>query len=273
MFPAPVYAPWFRQVPKSIFVPSAHMLFTEAMEMKLKVYRCVLLAALAAGAVFTCVMSAVRLLRRQSAAAPIEPPATVVIDAGHGGEDGGAISVSGIKESMLNLEISLRLDDLLELCGLPTVLVRQSDISVYDASASSISEKKVSDLRNRVRLVNETEDALLVSIHQNHFSDGRYAGAQVFYSPTEGSKALAEQTQRILIDAIDPKNHRQAKPAETVYLMNNIHCPGILVECGFLSNEAEDLRLQDAGYQKKLALAISCALTRWLEEEDMTSEV
>lgn len=241
--------------------------------MKIKVYRRVLLAALAAGAIFSGLISLLRLQQGRSVSAFVTPPVTVVVDAGHGGEDGGATSGTGIRESQLNLEIALRVDDFLKLCGLPTVMVRQSDLSIYDASASSISEKKVSDLRNRAKLVNQTAGSVLLSIHQNHFSDGRYAGAQVFYAPTEGSKTLAERTQQILIDAVDPSNHRQAKPAETVYLMNHIQSPGVLIECGFLSNDAEEKKLQDAGYQKKLTLAIVCALTEWLEEEAETSEV
>lgn len=241
--------------------------------MKIKVYRRILLASLAAGAIFTGLLSLLRMQRSRGVSAFITAPVTVVVDAGHGGEDGGATSGNGVKESRINLEIALRLDDFLKLCGLPTVMIRQSDVSVYDPSASSISEKKVSDLRNRVKLVNQTDGAILLSIHQNHFSDGRYSGAQVFYSPTDGSKALAERIQQILINAVDPANHRQAKPAETVYLMNHIQAPGVLIECGFLSNNAEEKRLQDAGYQKKLTLAIVCAVTEWLEEEAETSEV
>ncbi len=243
------------------------------MGLNIKIYRRILTAALVVGAIFTGITFAVQLQAGHSAAAMEEGPVTVVVDAGHGGEDGGATSVSGISESRLNLEIALRTDDFLRLCGISTLMVRKSDTAVYDASASTISEKKVSDLRNRVKLVNQTQNALLLSIHQNHFSDRRYSGAQVFYAPSESSKALAERTQQVLINALDTKNHRQAKPAETVYLMNNINCTGILVECGFLSNETEDLLLQDAGYQKKLTLAISCALAGWLEEEEGPSEI
>lgn len=241
--------------------------------MKIKAYRRVLLAALAAGAVFTGLMSLLRLQQGRGVSAFITAPVTVIVDAGHGGEDGGATSGSGVRESRLNLEIALRLDDFLTLCGLPTKMIRRSDVSIYDSPASSISEKKVSDLRNRAKLVNQTGGAVLLSIHQNHFSDGRYAGAQVFYAPTNGSKALAEQIQKVLTDKVDPNNHRQAKPSETVYLMNHIQCPGVLIECGFLSNDAEEKQLQDAGYQKKLTLAIVCGLTGWLEEEAETSEV
>ncbi|MCI8524490.1 MAG: N-acetylmuramoyl-L-alanine amidase [Oscillospiraceae bacterium] len=241
--------------------------------MKIPTYKLILLALVAAAMALTGVLSATRLLEQQAAAAMAQSIPTVVIDAGHGGEDGGAVSVSGVLESQLNLEIALRVESFLALTGFETVMVRESDTAVYDPSASTISEKKVSDLRNRVQLVNQTPGALLLSIHQNLFSEGKYAGAQVFYAKTDGSRDLAERTQQNLIDTVDPKNHRQAKPAETVYLMNHIQCTGVLVECGFLSNEAEDLKLQDAGYQKKLTLAMGCSLAQWVEGASERSEV
>ena len=208
-----------------------------------------------------------------AAAAALDAPFTIVIDAGHGGEDGGATSVSGVLESQVNLEIAQKADALLMLLGFQTKMVRDSDTAIYDASASTIREKKISDLRNRVQLVNETPNALLLSIHQNTYSDGRYAGAQVFYGASDGSRQLAEMTQETLRKLLDPENNRQAKPAETVYLMQNVQCTAILVECGFLSNEAEDLKLQSASYQKKLALAFGCALNDWVLEETKDSEI
>lgn len=241
--------------------------------MKIPTYKLVLLALAVGALAMSGVLSATRMAKRQAAAAMADSTPTVVIDAGHGGEDGGAVSVSGVKESRLNLEIARRVEGFLRLAGFETVMVREDDVAVYDPSAATISEKKVSDLHNRVRLVNETPGALLLSIHQNLFSDGKYAGAQVFYASTDGSRDLAELTQQNLINAVDPKNHRQAKPAETVYLMHNIHCTGILVECGFLSNQAEEKRLQDAGYQKKLTLAMGCSLAQWAGKESERSEV
>ena len=105
------------------------------------------------------------------------------------------------------------------------------------------------------------------------FEDGRYSGAQVFYAATESSRELAEGMQGTLRSAVAPDNQRQIKPAETVYLMNHIQCPGILIECGFLSNEAEDLLLQDGDYQKKLALAIGVGINGWAAEEQNEREV
>lgn len=239
----------------------------------MKVYRMVLIASLAVAVVFTGILSGIRMLVNRETASMGSSAITIVVDAGHGGEDGGATSVTGVQESKINLEIAQKLDDFLGFSGFSTVMVRESDTAIYDASAATISQKKVSDLKNRVKLVNQTPNPLLLSIHQNLFEDGRYFGAQVFYAKTDGSRELAETAQQALIDIVDPQNHRQPKPADTVYLMNNIQCPAILVECGFLSNRSEDQKLQDAAYQKKLTLAISYALSNWVNERLEMDEV
>ena len=123
--------------------------------------------------------------------APIANRTTVIIDAGHGGVDGGATSCTGVLESQLNLEIALRLDDLMHLLGIRTTMIRTTDISVY-TEGETIAAKKVSDLKERVRIVNETEKAVLISVHQNYFSDNRYSGAQVFFADTPVSQQLAQ---------------------------------------------------------------------------------
>ena len=196
-----------------------------------------------------------------------EPPVTVVIDAGHGGEDGGAVSVTGVYESKLNLEIALRINDLLHLLGVQTEMVRTEDVSVY-TEGSTIAQKKVSDIRHRVALVEQTPNALLVSVHQNQFSEAKYRGAQVFYAKTDGSQALAEQLQAALAVQVDPNNHRACKQAKDIYLMEHVSCPAVLVECGFLSNSAEEALLRDAAYQKKLAAAVAGTIFSYLEEAD-----
>ena len=142
------------------------------------------------------------------------------------------------------------------------------DISLHDDSAQTLREKKVSDLHNRVARIEETEHAVLLSVHQNTFPDGKYHGAQVFYSNGELSQPLAQLTQETLRDALDPGNTREAKPIpDSVYLMNHITCPAILVECGFLSNAEEDLLLQSGAYQTKLASALAASWLQWLDEE------
>lgn len=187
----------------------------------------------------------------------------IVLDAGHGGIDGGAISCSGIPESQYNLEITLRLRDLFHLLGYKTIMIRTEDISIY-TKGETIAQKKMSDLKERVRIVNETENAVLISIHQNTFSDSQYRGAQVFYADTEGSKQLATQMQAALVQSINPDSNRKSKQCKGIYLMEHIRRPGILVECGFLSNPEENVLLQTPEYQKKLSCVIVAASDSYL---------
>ena len=184
----------------------------------------------------------------------------LVLDAGHGGEDGGAVSLSGALESQLNLAIAQRVDDVLGLYGVQVLMLRDEDISLHSEGADSLREKKVSDLHNRAATVQAQENAVLLSIHQNSYPDQRYSGAQVFYAPTEGSEPLAQLTQEVLRLALDPDNDRQCKQIpDTIYLMNHISCPAILVECGFLTNPQEEQLLQNSTYQTKLATALAGA--------------
>lgn len=196
-----------------------------------------------------------------------EPSAayTVVIDPGHGGEDGGATDSQGRKESHINLEISLRLRDLLHFLGVQTKMIRETDCSV-SSQGETIAQRKVSDIRNRVKLTEETPNALLLSIHQNHFSQSQYRGAQVFFAPTQGSEDWANALRELLCTQFDPNNRRQVKASTDVYLMKHISCPGILVECGFLSNFEEAALLQESDYQKKLAAVIACSTLSYGEE-------
>ena len=200
---------------------------------------------------------------------------TVVIDAGHGGEDGGAVSPAGTVESAVNLAIALRLDAVLGFCGVDTVLLRTEDVSLHDPWAQTLREKKASDLRNRAEMVEAIPNALLISIHQNTYAgSSRYHGAQVFYADPKRSLSLARHTQETLRLALDPENTRQAaKLPGAVYLMDHITCPAILVECGFLSNPEEDARLRTAGYQIKLAVALTSALLSPIPEGDLEREV
>lgn len=198
-----------------------------------------------------------------SQSAPIRREHCIVIDAGHGGEDGGATSCTGILESSFNLDISLRLRDLMHLLGYETKMIRTTDTSVY-TSGQTIAQKKVSDLKERVRMVNDTENALLLSIHQNQFSDSRYSGAQVFYASTEGSEALAKQLQTAFVETLNPGSNRKSKRSDGVYLMEHINCTGVLIECGFLSNAEEEAKLRSADYQKKIACVIAATAAAYL---------
>ena len=192
---------------------------------------------------------------------PLERDHTIIIDAGHGGEDGGATSCTGILESQINLDISLRLNDLFRLLGYRTKMIRNTDTAVH-TTGDTIAARKVSDLRNRVKLVNETEDPILISIHQNTFPDSKYRGAQVFYSP-EG-KVLASELQQSLVANDHTHNFRQAKAANGIYLMQHINCAGVLIECGFLSNPEEEALLRDNTYQQKLCGIIAATTAGFL---------
>lgn len=194
---------------------------------------------------------------------PFERVHCIVIDPGHGGEDGGATSCTGRMESAYNLEISRRLDDLLHLLGYKTRMTRKADVSIY-TTGDTIARKKISDLKERVRIVNETSNALLVSIHQNQFSNSRYSGAQVFYANTAGSQELGRQLQTQLVSALNPGSNRKSKLISGVYLMENISCPGVLIECGFLSNPREEARLRDSSYQKRLCCVIAAVISQHL---------
>ena len=222
------------------------------------------------------------LTHRSAQTAAMQPGGTtVVLDAGHGGEDGGAVAADGSKESDVNLAIAQRLDALLLLLGEETRMTRASDISIHDNSrnysilpgwqfgrsihdnsASTLREKKRSDLENRAALVNDTQGALLVSIHQNSLpSSKRTHGAQVFYGKKEGSAELANAVQTALNQTVNAGNEKTEKAIDaSIFLMKNVTAPAILIECGFLSNESETALLKSGDYQQRLAVVIASGL-------------
>lgn len=184
----------------------------------------------------------------------------LVIDPGHGGEDSGAVSTNGsVMESHLNLEIAQRVEDLMNFLGQRTVMTRREDVSIHSESAKNTRERKVSDLHNRVALVNGLENAVLLSIHQNSLPSSTVThGAQVFWNSREGAESWAQSVQDALNQTINVGNEKHTKQIpSTIYLMKNITTPGILVECGFLSNSGETAMLQQPAHQLKLAAAIT----------------
>ena len=218
------------------------------------VYLLVIIATLSVGFIMDKAVTVLAL-------AKLERPSTVyIIDPGHGGIDGGATSCTGILESQLNLEIALRLNDLMHLLGQHTIMIRTTDKSVY-TSGTTIAAQKASDLKQRVRIVNETENGVLISIHQNIFSDGKYAGTQIFYSDDTESKVIAEKLQTNFMKFIDPSNNRKTKPAKGIYLMEHITQPGILIECGFLSNIEEEAKLRSRSYQMRMCTVIATTVS------------
>ena len=213
------------------------------------------------GAVSLCQLasSSVTVLKESE---PVQNRTVIIIDAGHGGIDGGATSCTGIPESHINLEISLRLNDLVQLLGFETKMIRKTDTSVY-TEGNTIAAQKVSDLKQRVKLVNETKNAVLVSVHQNTFLDSRYSGAQVFYANDDTSRELAKVMQADLISNLNPGSKRQCKSSDGIYLMQNIRRPGVLIECGFLSNPEEEANLLTAEYQKQIASVVATCISRF----------
>lgn len=189
-------------------------------------------------------------------------PSTLVIDPGHGGPDGGAVSKSGVREADLNLQISFRLRDLAVLTGLPVLMTREADISLHDADCKTIASKKLSDLRNRVRFIGSQASCILISVHQNHFPQEKYHGAQVFFAQNVQSSEIAKSMQDNICKYLDKENRRKPKPAQGIYLMQHVTCPAVLLECGFLSNEQETQMLQNDTYQKKLALTVLRTITQ-----------
>jgi len=187
------------------------------------------------------------------------PPVTVVIDPGHGGEDGGAVSPGGVSESQINLAVSLRVSDLLRFAGQRTLLTRSEDVTICDEGLDTMRQRKSSDLKNRVRAVEETENSILLSIHQNSLPSSPVThGAQVFWNRQEGAEVLAGRIQESLNAGINAGNEKHPRQIpDSIYLMKNITAPGVLVECGFLSNAPETERLQDPAYQLRLAAAIA----------------
>lgn len=220
------------------------------------------------------VTGAIGFLRPKSPPAPVFSPVRLsgrqlILDAGHGGEDGGAVSITGVPESNINLAVVLRLDQLLGFYGVAPILLRDSDVSIYDPGCETLRQKKVSDLHNRVAIIEGTENAVVISIHQNTFTNPAYHGAQVFFRAGEESKALAELVQSALRDGVDPGNKRPpTKIPDSVYLMKHITCPAVLVECGFLSNPEEERKLKGKDYQTQLALCIASA---WLRSDEIST--
>lgn len=183
---------------------------------------------------------------------------TVIIDAGHGGEDGGAVGYDGTVEKGINLSISLKLCSFFKSAGYRVVMIRETDTAIYDKSARTLREKKVSDIHNRLKIADAYPGAIFISVHQNIYTSSKYSGAQVFYSVNNArSKLLAQTLQQTIRESLQPGNDRQIKPAgDNLYILYHAKIPTVLVECGFLSNPAECDRLNDGAYQNQMAFSI-----------------
>ena len=191
----------------------------------------------------------------------------VIIDAGHGGEDGGAIGINGCLEKHLTLEIALLLEQMLRAEGICTRLTRTEDILLYDRSSDYKGHKKLQDMLARITIANEYEDAIFVSIHMNSFTQEKYSGLQVYFSDNSPlSCELAKYIQSLTVELLQPNNKRQIKSAGTdIYLLRKIDHPAVLVECGFISNSEECALLTTKEYQQKLCFVIYSAILEYFE--------
>lgn len=193
----------------------------------------------------------------------------IIVDAGHGGEDGGAVAADNTLEKNLNLQISIKLNEILSIMGYKTVMIRKTDTDLH-TSGGSIRERKISDIRNRFAIMNQGGNCLYVSIHQNNFSDSSVCGAQIFYSPNnEESKILADFIQKSISGQLQKDNDRNIKKSGTdIFLLYNATKPTVLVECGFISNANDLYNIKDSNYQNKMALSIAMGILNYNISED-----
>lgn len=191
---------------------------------------------------------------------------TVIIDAGHGGDDGGAIGIDGTVEKDINLDIALKLEKLLKFYGFDVIMTRTEDIMTCDDGLDSLRKRKVSDIHNRFDVLEKNPDAVFISIHQNKFEDNSQHGTQVFYSGNnDESKLLAESIQNSIVSVLQPDNSRVVKKSGSgIYLLYHAKLPSVLVECGFISNPAEVKKLNDEKYRMKIAILIADGLIKYL---------
>lgn len=208
-----------------------------------------------------------RLNTVQPVLAPVNVLPTIVIDAGHGGMDGGAVGVHKELEKDINLSIASTLNEMLKAGGYSTVMVREDDRSVHDPQYTSARQQKISDIKNRLKLAEGTADAIFVSIHQNQFGQSKYYGAQMFYSTNNPEGKILAETLRLQFKTLlQPENERETKPAQkNLYILHHATCPAVLVECGFLSNPAEAELLASEDYQRQVAFTIYTGIMNYLQ--------
>lgn len=192
---------------------------------------------------------------------------TIILDAGHGEPDGGAVGLSGVTEADLNLEVAKNLQKLLKKDRFNVIMTRTDEKGIFDESLNTIKKKKVSDMHNREKIMNSSGGDIFLSIHMNKFTDSKYSGPQVFYSPTlPQSENIADRIQKELISQLEPEMEREIKKADnSIYLLKQAQIPAVLVECGFLSNIKEEKLLSSDEYQEKIAKAIYKGITAYFQ--------
>jgi N-acetylmuramoyl-L-alanine amidase len=234
-----------------------------------KIARKQIINAVSAGfCIVLLTLLAVAAIRRETlqTAARLETAPTaprILLDPGHGGEDGGAVGVDGTVEKDINLSLTRKLEIFLRVMGYRVSMTRTTDTAVYDKTAQTLREKKSSDIHNRFAMMESLgANALFLSIHQNNFSQESSKGTQVFYSANHPqSEIYAKAVQSEVVRLLQPNNTRQVKASGTsIFLLYRAKIPAILVECGFLSNWEDVKKLKQEGYQNEMAFAIACGL-------------
>ncbi|MBR3955279.1 MAG: N-acetylmuramoyl-L-alanine amidase [Clostridia bacterium] len=193
----------------------------------------------------------------------------LIIDAGHGGEDGGAIAIDGTYEKDINLQIALQLQEICSLFGMDSIMIRTTDTDLADHTLPTIRKRKISDINARMEILNSNPHAVYVGIHQNQYKDARICGLQVFYSNgTDISRQIADSVQVYTSSSLQPDNTRKTKAAgEDIYLLHHAKLPAIMVECGFISNEEECRLLKEPDYGTKISLCIAGGLMNYYTTE------
>jgi len=190
----------------------------------------------------------------------------VILDAGHGGEDPGAIGIDNVYEKNINLEIAFEVGNLLSERGFAVMYTRVDDRLLYSEEENIKGFRKISDLKNRCKIAAEYPEAIFVSIHMNSFQNSKYSGLQVYYSENnENSKILASRIQSSVKNELQNSNNRKIKTGNGMYVLENINNSGVLIECGFLTNAEECKKLSEKEYQKQLSLAIVCGIIEYKE--------
>ena len=191
----------------------------------------------------------------------------IIIDAGHGGEDPGAVGVNGVLEKDINLKIALEVGRAFEEKGYIVVYTRTDDRLLYTEEENIKGIRKISDLKNRCKVADRYPESIFVSIHMNSFGSSKYSGLQVYYSAkNEESRALAESIQNKVIADIQKDNNRVTKPGKDMYILEHIDNVAVLIECGFLTNKAECEKLSEKEYQKELSFSIVCGIIEYIEK-------
>ena len=194
----------------------------------------------------------------------------IILDAGHGGEDPGAISENGVYEKDLNLAITLEIGRILCEEGYAVVYTRTDDRLLYKEEEDVKGIRKISDLKNRCNVAEKYPDALFVSIHMNSFGDRKYSGLQVYYSEkNDKSFALADKIQSKVKGDLQQSNNRKTKEGKNMYVLENINNVAVLIECGFMSNPEELKKLSEKEYQKELSFSIVCGIIEYISENNV----